>query len=119
MTALICAVSDSVPILKPLMLMPCLPPEVDCWKCVISPFTSSCAGVIWPMAGFLLPPATLPDAPKSCSPIASMRMSFSPSTMKRPVLCRLSVRTVPNVCASAVWPSGAVDLFSNFETVIE
>ena len=85
---------------------------------MIAPLTRICAGVIWPVAGALDPPAVRPDAARSCSAIASYRMSVSPSTMNRPLWLSRSVRTVPQALPMSQWPYQPA-WFSNWLTVTE
>jgi hypothetical protein len=102
----------------PLKLSPPLPPLVSSCTCVIEPRTSSCAGVIRPICGALLPPAIRPLAARSCSAIASFRISESPSTMNFPFCCKASVMIVVKPSPTSHCPDQP-DSFGNLLTVIE
>ena len=99
--------------------MPPPPPVVEAWTWVIAPLTRSCAGVICPVTGALPPappPAVRPDAARSCSAIAALRMSASPSTMNLPVALSFSVMTMPQASPMSQEPYQPA-LFSNSVTV--
>ena len=112
------ALPPEPPIRMPLKLRPPLPPARSSCTCVTEPRTSSCAGVIRPICGVLAPPAVRPLAARSCSAMASLRMSESPSTMNLPFCCNASVMIVVNPSPTFHWPDQPAS-FSNLLTVIE
>jgi len=91
------------------------PPLVLLCTCVMAPLTRIWAGVMLPTPGVMAPCAVRPEAAKSCSPMASLRISVSPSTMNLPVWLRISVMMMPQPSPMSHWPRQPAR-FSNLAT---